>query len=81
MAVLLGNVPMPKWFIRSEQLSVKHYHTQYDGYNSHQCVKVSGSSGSAAMLVTKKAAAVAPEMNLRNLLHTGDKACKRGVPS
>ena len=80
MAVLLCNVPMPKWFIRSEQLSVKHCHTQYDGYNSHQCVKVSGSSGLSAMLIVKKAAGVVPEMNLRNPLHAGEEASKLGVP-
>ena len=33
---------------------------------------------SATMLGTKRSAGVTPEVNLRNPLHTGDKACKRG---
>ena len=37
--------------------------------------------GPAAMLATKKSAGVAPEMNLRNPLHTGDETLKRGNPS
>ena len=28
----------------------------------------------------KRSAGVAPEVNLRDLLHTGDQACKRGDP-
>ena len=34
---------------------------------------------SAAMLATKRSAGVTPEVNLRNSLHAGDKACKRGI--
>ena len=33
----------------------------------------------AVMLATKRSAGVAPEVNLRNSLHTGDKARKRGI--
>ena len=33
---------------------------------------------SATMLGTKRSAGVTQEVNLRNPLHTGDKACKRG---
>ena len=35
--------------------------------------------GSAAMLAIKRSAGVAPEVNLRNLLRTGEEACKRGI--
>ena len=38
-------------------------------------------NGSAAMLAAKKSAGVAPEVNLRNPLHAGDKACKWGFHS
>ena len=31
------------------------------------------------MLAAKRSAGVAPEMNLRNSLHAGDKARKRGI--
>ena len=33
-------------------------------------------NGSAAMLATMRSAGVTPEVNLRILLHTGDKSCK-----
>ena len=36
--------------------------------------------GSAAMLTSVQPAGVAPEVNLRNSLHTGDKARKQGKP-
>ena len=36
-------------------------------------------NGSAIMLATKGSAGVAPEGNLRNPLHAGNKACKRGI--
>ena len=32
--------------------------------------------GLAAMLVVKRSAGVTPEVNLRNLLHTGKEVCK-----
>ena len=35
--------------------------------------------GSAAMLTPIQSAGVAPEVNLRNSLHAGDKVCKRGI--
>ena len=35
----------------------------------------------ALMLATERSAGVAPEVNLRILLDTGDKACKRWDPS
>ena len=31
------------------------------------------------MLAIKMSASVAPEKNLRNLLHTGEKGCKQGI--
>ena len=31
------------------------------------------------MLAAKRSAGVAPEVRLRNPLHTGNKACKRGI--
>ena len=37
--------------------------------------------GLAAMLTSIQSAGVAPEVNLRNSLHTGDKACKSGIHS
>ena len=36
---------------------------------------------SAAMLAIQWSAGVTPEVNLRNLLHTGDETCKRGIHS
>ena len=36
-------------------------------------------NGSAAMLAAKRSAAVAPEVNLRNPLCSGNKACKLGI--
>ena len=33
-----------------------------------------------AILATKRSAGFAPEVNLRNLLLTGDEACKQGNP-
>ena len=35
--------------------------------------------GSAAILAIKRSAGIAPEVNLRNPLHTGDEAYKRGI--
>ena len=37
--------------------------------------------GSTAMLAIKWSAGGAPEVNLRNLLHVGDEADKRGIPA
>ena len=37
-------------------------------------------NSSAAIVTAKRSAGVAPEVNLRNLLRQGDKACKRGNP-
>ena len=42
-------------------------------------VQICGSNSSAAMLVTKWSAGVAPEVNIRNLLRAGDEAYKRGI--
>ena len=36
-------------------------------------------NSSAAMLAAKRSAGVTPEVNLRILLHAGDKACKLGT--
>ena len=38
-------------------------------------------TGSAAILSTKRPVGVAPEVNLRDLLHEGDKACKQWIQS
>ena len=35
--------------------------------------------GSAAKLAVKSSAGLAPEVNLRNSLHTGDKTCEPGI--
>ena len=40
------------------------------------CLQVQGQKGSAAMLTTAQSAGVAPEVNPRNPLHTGEKAHK-----
>ena len=40
------------------------------------CGKVLGQKGSAAMLAIKRSAGVAPKVNLRNPLHTGEEAYK-----
>ena len=42
-------------------------------------VQVCRSNGLATMLATKSYAGVAPKVNLRNPLHTGDKLCKPGI--
>ena len=34
----------------------------------------------AAMLTVERSSGVTPEVNLRNLLHEGDKTCKQGDP-
>ena len=44
----------------------------------HVCRYVDRKS-SAAMLTSIQSAGVAPEVNLRNSLHAGDKACKQGI--
>ena len=38
-----------------------------------------GQKGTVAMLVIKRILGVAPEMTLRNPLHTANKACKQGI--
>ena len=35
--------------------------------------------GLAAMLAIKRTAGITPEVNLRNSLHEGNKACKQGI--
>ena len=49
----------------------------------HQCfytrVQIRGSKGSAAMQAIWRWTGVAPEVNLMNSLHAGDKACKLGL--
>ena len=50
--------------------------------SSNACEHVSryvDQKGSAAMLTTIQSVCVTPEVNLRNSLHTGDKACKQGI--
>ena len=44
-------------------------------------VQVCGSkrNGSATMLTTRRSAGIIPEVNLRNLLHIGDQACKQEI--
>ena len=37
--------------------------------------------GLVAVLAIKRSTGVTPEVNLRNQLHAGDKACKRGIYS
>ena len=44
-----------------------------------QHAPVVGSNTTWPPLPTKKSAGVAPEVNLRNPLHAGDKACKRVI--
>ena len=43
---------------------------------AHVICKYVDQKGLAAMLITKRSAGVAPEVNLRNPLHTGDQAHK-----
>ena len=47
---------------------------------TNACMQVCGWNGLAAMLAAKSSAGVTPEVNLRNPLHTGDEAFKRGNP-
>ena len=57
-------------------LSVATFDSQL---KSHQCLKKQmGQSGLAAMLASWRLASVLPEMNLRNLSCTGDKASRQG---
>ena len=52
--------------------------TLYARFQSHQCTStVHGSKGLAAMLAIERSAGVTPEVNLRNILHTDDEACKQ----
>ena len=39
-----------------------------------------GQNGSAAMVATNRPSGVAPEMNMRNPLHTGDESCMEWNP-
>ena len=51
--------------------------TLWHGFECHQCLKkYVDQKGPAAMLVIKKSAGVAPEVNLRNPLPTGNEAHK-----
>ena len=48
--------------------------------NACVCIcKYVDQNDSAAMMAAKKSAGVTPDMNLRNTLHTGNKACKQGI--
>ena len=49
------------------------------GYIYRERESTSGSKGLAAMHVIKRSAGVAPEVNLRNLLHTGEEALKQRI--
>ena len=46
----------------------------------HMC-KYVDKKNSVAILGAKRLAGFAPEVNLRNPLYTGNKACKRGIHS
>ena len=47
---------------------------------TNACTQVCGWNSLAAMLAAKSSAGVTPEVNLRNLLQTGDEARKQGNP-
>ena len=56
--------------------------TLYPGLKPHQCLymyKYMDQNSSATILATNRSAGVAPEVNLRNPLFTGDEACKQGI--
>ena len=66
-----------KWL---ERLECTLYHTLDPEFESHQCLYVYNyvdSKASVAMLAIKRSSVVAPEVYLRNTLHTGDEVGKQ----
>ena len=58
-----------------------HFIPDLSPINACISVQVCGSkrNGSATMLTARRSAGIIPEVNLRNLLHIGDQACKQEI--
>ena len=69
----------PNWWARTgtKMISLDHWYS----WCSQGChpARYVDRKGSAAMLTSIQSAGVAPEVNLRNSLHTGDDARKQGI--
>ena len=62
------------------QFYYSHKFLILDSRPTNASIEVCGWNDSAAMLATKRSAGVTPQVNLRNLLHVGDEACKHALP-